>query len=135
MTSTSHSLLLLAASVVVGCGDRPTPAVSPGPAPAPVAPLAPFSGGTSGVDNCEIKGGICVGVSECGPTSGHLMAEAGCGVAHLACCSEGADSCGGRETWACCRNGLESRPFCKDGGLTCLNGAVTGSLGGCAGKQ
>jgi hypothetical protein len=136
---TSPTILLPAAVLLVaavhGCGDRSAPAVSPTSGGAPVTTAAPDVGGTPGVDDCAPKGGTCVAVSECGPAAGHLVGQAGCGAAHLACCSVGADSCGGRETWACCRDGQESRPVCKDGGLTCLNGAVTGSVGGCAAKK
>ena len=80
----------------------------------------------------EDHGATCVAVSECGPTKGHLVHGKSCGAAHLACCSIGESSCGGKETWACCHDGQEARPVCKDGSLACLAGFVTVPVGGCA---
>jgi hypothetical protein len=122
---------LLAA--LLGCGEPSRPAADPtGPAPSltPSASPSPTPGAASGVDDCAPLG-TCVPVAECGPTQGHLVHGHGCGAAHLACCSVGESSCGGKESWTCCKDGQEARPVCKDGGLTCLPGFVTGQTGAC----
>lgn len=71
-------------------------------------------------------------VASCAPDKGHLVGGHACGAAHLACCSLGESSCGGKESWICCKGGEEARPVCKDGGLTCLAGFVTAQPGACA---
>jgi hypothetical protein len=115
----------------VACGEPSRPATEPAlPPPSPAASPAPVPGAASGVDDCAPHG-TCVAVADCAPAKGHLVHGHGCGAAHLACCSVGAASCGGAESWACCKDGQEARPVCKDGGLTCLPGFVTGQPGGC----
>jgi len=119
--------VLLLTVVVIGCGE---PAAAPAQPAATAPAMTAAPGGQSGVDDCAPHG-TCVAVAECSPAKGHLVHGHGCGAAHLACCSVGEDSCGGKEGWVCCRDGQESRPLCKDGSLTCLEGAVTGAPGGC----
>ena len=129
-------LLLLVASTACSGGNTPTPPppppTSPGATADPADTNAPHAlGGKTGVDDCAPHG-ACVAVSECSPDKGHLVYGHGCGAPHIACCSLGEGSCGGRETWSCCKDGQEARPVCKDGGLTCLVGWTTGEKGGCA---
>ena len=59
----------------------------------------------------------CVAVSECSPDKGHLTSKGTCDSADQACCVP-ALSCP-QENFRCCAAGVQDRPYCDDGVLTC----------------
>lgn len=104
---------------VAGTNPPPPSTAEPSPQAAPIS--EDETGSEPSGDACAAAGGHCVAVSACAPAAGHLM-EVSCNAAHLACCITPADSCGGPEDFACCRDGAEFRPTCRAGKLECASG-------------
>jgi hypothetical protein len=81
-----------------------------------------MSGAGGATTACDMSGGNCTGVGDCGVGRGHLSpvsCNAGPGVA---CCVPQGQCGAATETFTCCSDAATFRPACIGDQLTCLPG-------------